>query len=82
MWVATTKSAGRPSIARLLTVSSCSLTLSRLLPNSLYRCEEIESEVPNIAPHEQSSIDSVGYFHSVFVMKEVKNTHGVPVKMW
>ena len=27
------------------------------------------------------NIDSVGYFHSVFVMKEVKNTHGVPVKM-
>jgi Lrp/AsnC family leucine-responsive transcriptional regulator len=26
------------------------------------------------------NIDSVGYFHSVFVMKEVKNTHGVPVK--
>lgn len=27
------------------------------------------------------NIDSVGYFHSVFVMKEVKNTHGVPVKV-
>ncbi|WP_081372917.1 Lrp/AsnC ligand binding domain-containing protein [Xylanibacter ruminicola] len=26
------------------------------------------------------NIDSVGYFHSVFVMKEVKNTHGVPLK--
>lgn len=26
------------------------------------------------------NIDSVGYFHSVFVMKEVKNTHGVPIK--
>lgn len=25
------------------------------------------------------NIDSVGYFHSVFVMKEVKNTHGVPI---
>ena len=25
------------------------------------------------------NIDSVGYFHSIFVMKEVKNTHGVPV---
>ena len=24
------------------------------------------------------NIDSVSYFHSVFVMKEVKNTHGVP----
>lgn len=27
------------------------------------------------------NLDSVGYFYSVFVMKEVKNTHGVPVKM-
>jgi Lrp/AsnC family leucine-responsive transcriptional regulator len=26
------------------------------------------------------NIDSVGYFHSVFVMKEVKNTHGVPLR--
>ncbi len=26
------------------------------------------------------NIDSVGYFHSVFVMKEVKNTHSVPIK--
>ena len=25
------------------------------------------------------NIDSVGYFHSVFVMKEVTNTHGVPI---
>ena len=25
------------------------------------------------------NIDSVGYFHSVFVRKEVKNTHGVPI---
>lgn len=28
------------------------------------------------------NIDSVGYFHSIFVMKEVKNTHGVPVKSY
>mgnify|MGYP002672176526 FL=1 len=27
------------------------------------------------------NIDSVGYFHSVFVMKEVKNTHGLPIKI-
>lgn len=27
------------------------------------------------------NLDSVGYFYSVFVMKEVKNTHGVPIKM-
>jgi len=26
------------------------------------------------------NIDSVGYFHSIFVMKEVKNTYGVPLK--
>jgi Lrp/AsnC family leucine-responsive transcriptional regulator len=25
------------------------------------------------------NIESVGYFHSIFAMKEVKNTHGVPV---
>ena len=28
------------------------------------------------------NIESVGYFHSIFVMKEVKNTHGVPVKSY
>ena len=27
------------------------------------------------------NIESVGYFHSIFAMKEVKNTHGVPVKI-
>ena len=27
------------------------------------------------------NIESVGYFHSIFAMKEVKNTHGVPVIM-
>lgn len=26
------------------------------------------------------NIESVGYFHSIFVMKEVKNSHGTPVK--
>jgi Lrp/AsnC family leucine-responsive transcriptional regulator len=34
---------------------------------------------PEFMRKKLGNIESVGYFHSIFVMKEVKNTHGVPV---